>query len=261
MTLFAANGGGITLLQKAEGIVIKSVDYGESNKITTLFTREFGKIGVMARGAKKTKSRLSSASQLFTCGIFLFHKSSGLGTLQQAEMTNSFKDIRADIVKTAYAAYIVELLDKCTDEKKRNPFVYEHLYQTIYLMDEGIDPQILKFIFDMKMLILLGIQPHVNGCKQCGTLENIVSFSMKESGLLCNQCTRIDPRAYKISAHAARLLRIFYYVDLNRLGNVSVKKETKIELENILDAYYEEYSGIRLKSKKFLSQIESFQTE
>ncbi len=65
------------LMKKVEGIIIRTTDYGETNKVVTIFTKEFGKLGVMARGAKKPKSRLSSASQLFMYGVFVIQTSSG----------------------------------------------------------------------------------------------------------------------------------------------------------------------------------------
>ncbi len=65
------------MLQKCEGIVLRTTDYGETNKIVTLYTREWGKIGVMARGAKKPKSRLSAITQPFTYGYFLMQKGNG----------------------------------------------------------------------------------------------------------------------------------------------------------------------------------------
>jgi len=112
------------MLQKCEGIVIRTTDYGETNKIITIFTREWGKIGVMARGAKKPNSRLSSVTQLFTHGYFLVQRGSGLGSLQQGEIATSLRSIGEDIFLTAYASYIVELTDKCTDEKKTKPFSF-----------------------------------------------------------------------------------------------------------------------------------------
>ena len=79
------------VLTKCEGIVIRSTNYGETNKIVTLYTKEFGKIGVMARGAKKPNSRFSAVTQMFHYGTYLFQGSRGLGQLQQAETIESFR--------------------------------------------------------------------------------------------------------------------------------------------------------------------------
>lgn len=249
------------MLQKVEGIVIRTTDYGEANKILTLYTRELGKIGVMARGAKRPKSRLSSISQLFTHGQYVYQKTSGLGVLNQGEMIQSFRDLREDIFLTAYGAYIVELLDKLTDQYDINPFLYELLFQTLKYMDEGLDYEILTRIFEVKMLKVAGIGLYVDGCSHCGATEGEYSFSVKEGGFLCHRCLHVDERTIKINSGTAKLLRLFYHFDLNRLGAISVKAETKEQLKQVLEAYFDEYSGLYLKSKRFLNQIDKMKLE
>ncbi|MDP4162125.1 MAG: DNA repair protein RecO [Bacillota bacterium] len=246
------------MLQKCEGIVIRNTDYSETNKIVTLYTREWGKFGVMARGAKKPNSRLSAISQLFTHGYFLVQKGTGLGSLQQGEMISSMRSIREDIFLTAYASYIVELTDKSTEDRKPDPYLFELLYQTLHLMNEGYDLDIMMHIYEMKMLNVLGLHPVLNQCAVCGNTEGQFVFSVREGGLLCHRCLTHDPYHFKISASAVKLLRLFYFFDLSRLGNISVKEETKAELKKVITAYYEEYSGLHLKTKKFLNSMDKF---
>ncbi|MDT8861778.1 DNA repair protein RecO [Alkalihalobacillus sp. MEB130] len=247
------------MIQKVEGIVIRTTDYGESNKIVTLFTREFGKVGVMSRGAKKPKNRLSAASQLFIYGTFVYQQSQGLGSLSQADIVNSFREVRSDLFRASYATYIVELTDKLTEERSRNPYHFELLYQTLYFLNEGIDSDVLLRIYEVKMLAVAGIKPELDQCVSCRSADVPVAFSIRHAGFLCNRCSHRDEKAYRISGHTARLLRLFFYIDLQRLGQISLKKETKNELKEILSAYYDEYSGLRLKSKRFLEQMERMQ--
>lgn len=246
------------MLQKCEGIVIRSTDYGETNKIITLYTREWGKIGVMARGAKKPNSRLSAITQLFTHGYFLVKRGSGLGGLQQGEIASSMRSIREDIFLTAYTCYIVELTDKVTEEKKTNPFQFELLHQTLNYINEGYDQDVLMYIYEMKMLNVMGLYPILNHCSVCGCTDGHFSFSIREGGLICHRCLDKDPYHLKISQAAVKLLRIFYYFDLSRLGTISIKDETKMELKRVISTYYDEYSGISLKSKKFLDSMDQF---
>jgi len=246
------------MLEKCEGIVIRTTDYAESNKIVTLFTREWGKVGVMARGAKKTNSRLTAVTQPFTYGYFLMQRGRGLGGLQQGELISSMRSIREDIFLTAYASYVVELTDKSTEEKNPNPFLFELLLQTLQYMNEGYDLDILVNIYEMKMLNVLGLYPVLNQCASCGRTEGNFAFSIREGGILCQHCLHKDHYHYKVSPATIRLLRLFYLLDLSRLGNISVKDETKAELKMIINAYYEEYSGLYLKTKKFLDQLDSF---
>ncbi|EIJ78911.1 DNA repair protein RecO [Bacillus methanolicus PB1] len=244
------------MLQKCEGIVLRTIDYGETNKVVTLFTREWGKIGVMARGAKKTNSRLSAVTQIFTYGYFLIQKSRGLGSLQQGEIISSMRSIREDIFLTAYASCIVELTDKSTEDNKPNSYHFELLLEILKFINEGYDLDILMNIYEMKMLNSLGLYPELNHCAICGSTDGHFSFSIREGGFICHRCLEKDPYAFKISAATAKLLRLFYYFDISRLGNISVKPETKVELKKVISAYYDEYSGLQLKTKKFLHQID-----
>lgn len=82
------------MLQKCEGIILRTTDYGETNKIVTILTREWGKYGVMANGAKKPKSRLSAITQPFTYGYFLVQRGSGMGSLQQGEIISSLRSLK-----------------------------------------------------------------------------------------------------------------------------------------------------------------------
>jgi len=249
------------MLQKCEGIILRTTDYGETNKIVTLYTREWGKIGVMANGAKKPKSRLAAITQPFTYGYFLVQKGHGLGSLQQGEMIASLRSIKEDIFLTAYASFIVELTDKCTEEKKTNPYLFELLYQVLNYINEGYDPDIIKNIYEMKMLNSLGLYPTLNHCVVCGSKEGKFSFSIREGGILCHRCLEKDPYHLPISASTVKLLLTFYYLDISRLGNISVKPETKIELKRVIDSYYDEYSGLYLKSKKFLDQLDRLKVD
>ncbi|MFB6465774.1 DNA repair protein RecO [Cytobacillus sp. Hz8] len=249
------------MLQKCEGIVIRTTDYGETNKVVTFYTREWGKIGVMARGAKKPNSRLSAITQPFTYGQFLVQKGSGLGGLQQGELISSYRHIREDIFLTAYTSYIVELLDKSTDEKKPNPFLFELIQQTLNYINEGYDPEILTHIFEMKILNVLGLYPILDKCAICGRTDGRFAFSFREGGFICDHCFDKDPYHLKITPATVKLLRVFYYFDLSRLGNISVKPETKAELKKVISTYYDEYSGLSLKSKRFLKQMEQLNNQ
>ncbi|KAB7708737.1 DNA repair protein RecO [Bacillus aerolatus] len=247
------------MLQKIEGIVIRTSNYGETNKIVTIFTREKGKLAFMARGAKKPNSRLSSVTQPFTHGSFLAHSGSGLGTLQQGEMLSSMRHIREDLMATAYAAYMAELLDKSTEEKQPNPYLYEFFEQSLHYLNEGYDAEILTNIFEMKMLQVIGLRPELSSCVNCGSQEGRFAFSIRENGLLCHRCFDIDPYLLPLSPAAVKLLRLFYFFDLSRLGSINVKEETKKELRAAISMYYDEYSGLYLKSRRFLDQMEKMQ--
>src|SRR5690625_2447243 len=119
------------VLRTIEGIVIRTQNYGETHKIITIFSKELGKISAICRGANKTKSKLSSLAQPFIKTSLLIYLSKGLSTVQQDEIIEYFRSIREDIIKTAYAAYLVELTTLLTEDKEQEPYIYKQLNSTL----------------------------------------------------------------------------------------------------------------------------------
>jgi DNA repair protein RecO (recombination protein O) len=246
---------------KVEGIVIRTANYGESHKVVTIFTKEAGKITVMASGAKNPKSRFAAITQLFTYGHFILAQTSGMGQMRQGgDIIHLFKGVREDIFKAAYCSYIAELLDRLTEEKQPDPFLFELFCQSLQRIDEGYDAEIITNIFEMKMLNLAGVRPYVDGCAVCGRKEGVFGYSIREGGFICHECYEIDPYYIRISAATARLLRLFYHFDLKRLGSIKVKEETKRELNRVISTIYEEQTGFVFKTKKFLKQMDSLKS-
>lgn len=243
---------------KWEGIVIRSVDYGESSKVVTLFTREQGKIGTMARGAKKTKSRLVAVSQLFTHGYYLCKTGPGTGMpdLSQGEIVESYRDLRQNLEHTAYAAYMAELLDRLTHEREPNPFLFQLLALTFRYIDDGKDAEILCRIFESKMLIVAGIAPRLHACVHCGAEREPYAISVSQGGLLCPVCLPTDSYAIAVTPTTWKLLRLFQLFDLERLGEIEVKPTTRSQLKHVLRSFIDQHLDLRLKSRAFLEQVE-----
>ncbi|AKG04286.1 DNA repair protein RecO [Salimicrobium jeotgali] len=246
------------MLEKIEGLVIRTRDYGETHKIVTLWTREKGKITVMARGAKKPSSRMSSVTQPFIYGNYLIYIGSGMGSMSQGETVDSFRSVREDILKAGYASFACELADKLVEEKEPDPFLFEQLLTTLTYIDEGRDPEIVTMMFELKIYRKAGFAPVLSRCINCGNSEGPFSFSVAEGGYLCNRCKHVDPDRYELSERFSSLLPLLAEMDLKRLGNISMKKENKEKLRQLLDRYYEQYGGYFLKSRKFLKQMDKF---
>ena len=105
--------------------------------------------------------------------------------------------LREDLFATAYSSYIIELLDRSVEDKKPNPYLFELLYQTLHYINEEYDPEVLKFIFEMKMLTVHGIHPILNQCAVCGETEGEFGFSIREAGFICHRCFDKDPLSFE----------------------------------------------------------------
>ncbi len=140
------------MLYRVEGIVIRSMDYGEGNKIITLCTESGGKTGVLVRGAKKPKSRHAALTQPFTYGEFVFFRNTGLGTLNAGEIIQSHHTLREDITKAAYASYACELLDRVLHDEETGTFWFKQLKACLEALESGKDPLIVMSIYEFKIL-------------------------------------------------------------------------------------------------------------
>ncbi|XEC96825.1 DNA repair protein RecO [Paenibacillus tarimensis] len=244
------------MLYRTCGIVIRSMDYGEGNKIVTLLTNSHGKQGIVIRGAKKLKSRHGSLAQLFTHGEFVFFKKSGLGTLNHGEMIESHHLLREKLDLLAYASYAVELVDKALQDEEAGTYIFEQLKACLTALQEGKDPQVSVHLFEMKMLEAAGYAPELEVCIGCGSPDGLFSLSHRMGGTLCNRCRHQDPERLQIGEGALKLLRLFRRMDMRRLGTIQVKEETKKELKSGMRLLMDTHLGLKLKSRSFLDQME-----
>ncbi|MFX0559148.1 DNA repair protein RecO [Tepidibacillus infernus] len=245
------------MLVRTEGIVIRTVDYGETNKIITLYTRTHGKVSLMARGAKKTKSRFSSMSQVFSYGEYIFFLGKEMGSLNQAEHIRMFPTFHTDIEKTAYAAYLIELIDKMTESNDPNPFLFQQLLAGLELIDEGKDEEVIARIFEMKILYISGYRPHLHSCAICGSEEALSGFDIRHGGLVCSK--HFDQyRTIALQPITIKLLQMFEMIDMKRIGQVNIKDSTKIQLSHVMKSFFDQYIGITLKSRQFLDQLHKY---
>lgn len=244
------------MLEKVEGIVLKSQNYGETHKIITVFSKEIGKFTAICRGANRPHSRFTAVTQPFIQAQFLVYLSKGLSTIQQGDVLQSFRNIREDIVKTAYTAFAVELFDKLTETKDRDIYLYDELVVTLQRLNDEELSVIPIMMLELKLYEKSGFGPIVDKCAHCHGSNFPFVFSIREGGLLCEQCKHIDEHAIAIPDAVAKLLPIFLNVSLDRIGNINVKKENQLLLRKIFDVYYDQYGGYYLKSKRFLSQLD-----
>ncbi|WP_223067135.1 DNA repair protein RecO [Paenibacillus caui] len=247
------------MLYRVEGIVIRSMDYGEGNKIITLLTEHDGKAGVLVRGAKKPKSRHAALTLPFTYGQYIFFRNSGLGTLNAGEIMESHHLLREDLTLAAYASYACELLDRILQDEETGAFWFTQLKACLEALEGGKDAAVVIHLYEMKILQAAGYGPELEVCVVSGTDQELDFFSPRLGGVLSRRCRHMDPAAMPISPSVLKLLRLLRRLDMRRLGNVAVKDSTKAELKTLMRALMDMQIGIQLKSRNFLDQLDKYQ--
>lgn len=241
------------MIKKIEGIILSEVDYKESSKIINVLTKEYGIIGFIAKGTKKVNSPLTAVTSKLTYGYFhVKYKENGLSTLMEVDVIDRFKNIKKDISMMSYSLYLLELSDRVYKHSENNT-IYDELIASLKKIDEGYDYQVITNIFELKMLDYLGIRPVVDECVNCGSKHDIVTISSYKGGYLCKNCARGE---VIVNIKTIKLLRMFYYVDINKISKLEVSDSIKKELSRFIYDYYDRYSGIYLKSRDFLQSLE-----
>lgn len=240
------------MIRVLEGIVVSEVDYKESSKIINVFTKELGIIGVIARGSKRLKSNLSNfTSKLTYANFHINYKENGLSTLMEVDIIDNLKNIRKDIVKISYASFITELVVQVF-KHEGNFSIYDLYIASLQKINQGIDSLVVTNILELKLLDYLGIRPCIDSCVSCGNINGIVTISSYKGGFLCNKCLSNEKI---VSVKAIKLIRMFYYVDISKIDKIEISEKVRNEINEFIDDYYDRYSGLYLKSKQFLKDL------
>lgn len=253
-------------LARLEGLVLRSRDLGEADKIVVLFTRERGKMEAVARGARRARSRLLALAQPFTHGDFLlFLNSRGLHTLSQGEIIQPFRGLREDLTYMAYAAYFAEMVDWALPEEQPAENLLDTLLQALSILEAGeIAPSLVSRWFELHTLELLGYRPELSECVCCRMAltageRRSLRFSVAEGGVLCPSCTEADPQAIRISGAVWQSMRFLLEKPSSRLAAFVLGDAENDVLERVLEACLEYRLERRLNSKAFLVAIEAMQ--
>ena len=240
-------------LEEVTGIIVNETNYGETSKILNVITKEKGLISLMAKGCKNIKSPLRSAASKLTYGTFIiYYKENKISTLKEITVLDNFINIKKDISKISYATYILELSEGVI-KQNNNKHIFELLIQSLKKINEGFDPLVIMNILELKYLNYLGVMPVIDACTICGKKTNIVTLSSYKGGYVCKNCYTNENI---VSDKTIKLIRMFYYVDIEKISKIDISQKSKNEINIFLDDYYSRYTGLYLKSKKFIKNLQ-----
>jgi DNA repair protein RecO (recombination protein O) len=180
-------------MEKALALVIRNTDWSETSRISTLWTRELGKVRCLAKGGRRLKSNFENALDLLTvCDIVLLRKTSGsLDLLTEARVQERFPRLRADLPALYAGYYIAELLGDWTEECAPHPPLFEEARATLGCLGQPgilIGPRLARF--ELVFLRELGYGPALETCAACAAVlsENGLAFSAAGGGVVCPVC-------------------------------------------------------------------------
>jgi len=179
--------------EKATGLVVRTTDWSETSRIATIWTRELGKVRVLAKGGRRLKSNFEVALDLLTvCSIVLLRKSSGgLDLLTEARAEERFAGLRKDLRALNAGYYVAELLGDGTQDYDPHPALFEFSLDTLRKLAAGGDAMGLVSAYELGWLGELGLRPVLDRCAACQMTElpaGRLTFSAIAGGVVCPAC-------------------------------------------------------------------------
>jgi DNA repair protein RecO (recombination protein O) len=243
--------------KKVEAIVLRHADWGEADRLLVIFTRESGKLRAVAKGARKLRSRKAGHLEPFSCVTLMLARGRDFWIVTQADTVDAFLPLKDDLVRTGYAAYVVELLDRFTYEEGENQGLYRLLKETLHRLVEEDLPPVVRY-FELRLLDLVGFRPDLFHCVGCGKKIEAVDqfFSALEGGALCPQCGLKAPHARPVSMLALKYLRHYQRSAYREAKNAGLPKGVRSEVEALLQYYLTYLLEHGLKTPAFIRMAE-----
>ena len=224
---------------KTEGIVLRERKYQETSKILSIYTKKMGKISVMAKGANRPKSALIANTQPFSYNEYQFSQGRNFFYINQADIIDSFYDIRENMERVIYGFYILELVEKSVPDEEANEKIFLLLEKTLRILSQ-IQDNYLKLIiaFELKYISFLGYKPYLDHCVMCGNGESdLYKFSNIQGGIICTSCYTKDFTAKVIHRDVYNSMVKLLYATLDDLDRIYVSEDTLSRLHDIIEDY------------------------
>ena len=226
---------------KVKGIVLSESNMGDYDKMVTILTPNLGKISCAAKGARRPKSLLLAGTQLFCFADYIVYKGTSTYHINSSETIEMFYNLRTDLDKLKYAIHVNKIVQDVTDENENCYNILQLYLNTLYTISEtDKDLDLTISIFKLKLLCLLGFTPRIMECVNCKQKEDLHFFSIRDNGLKCEACSRIDKSAINISQSTANAIKYVVTAPSKKLFSFNLKNESLEEFKLIAKVYFDE---------------------
>lgn len=246
------------VINNVQGIVISQIEFKETSKILVLLTRELGKISVIAQGALKKTSKISSFTNLFNIVEYDLNKGRNFYYLKEGNILESNSFLTKNIRTIAGGNLVAEMINKAIQDGSIESDIYDltiSFFINLKNDPENVDLRIISYI--LKFISFLGFQPDLTACIRCGrTRANIYYPSLDEGGLICDEC-RVGLGKTQVNRNEFILLNNLIYSKSEDIGNIKVKDSVNVKklLAVSLDFFKEAFEIDSLNSEKWLERL------
>ena len=238
---------------KTEAVVLRSFRFGEADRVLHIYTLARGRVGALAKGVRKTKSRFGARLEPLSHVELMLHQGSGeLQTVTGADLVHSHHEVREDPYRLAVGLIGLEAMLRLFSEQEANPRAFQALTRFLDLLDgaesrapgrPALDP--LALSFQLKLLWLSGYLPHLASCAECGAEDVIVGYSPAAGGAVCRAC---GAGALALSPAGLQGIEALLRRPLAEAGELGLSDRAARDALSVITAWYEYHGGFRLRT-------------
>lgn len=207
-----------------KGIALKATDYKENDKLILLYSLEYGKITVYAKGIRKGSAKLKFAADQFCFGQYELSKTDDRFTLKTCDQLESFYSIREDVAAYYSACTVAECLMNYTEEGQSEPNVFVETLKALAALADGTEPLIVSLRYILAFLEMQGVKLQFDRCMVCGEKKKNIFLDLQRGGIVCDVCGTAD--CITISARTAALCKMVENMPYDKLKNLNFTQES-----------------------------------
>lgn len=243
---------------RVDAVVLRHSDYGEADRLLTLYTRQLGKARAIAKGARKIASRKAGHIEPFTHVRLQLAKGRDALIVTQADTVDAYLSLREDLVLTSQASYVMELLDRFTYEDEiENSSIFRLLTETLSRLASKSDPWLVIRYYEIRLLDHLGFRPQLFHCANCEREIKAEDqfFSFSAGGVICPRCGQGLPNLKNISVDMLKYMRHFQRSSYTEASRARPSPEVQKEAESLMQGYFTYLLERELTTPGFLKKI------
>lgn len=239
---------------KTKGLIIKSTDYGEANRMIKIFTTDLGIISAGVYGARSKKKGLGASSRLFCWGDILLRGTQDRLRADEISVKEGFYPLSEDIQKLAAAVYFSELAEAAVGTDNPDEQILRLLLNTLYaICYHDVDNLTAKTVYEFRIAAAGGYMPAVDACAACGETQGEQWFDIRRGGVLCARCRRAD--SIKISPPVLAAIRYILSADEKRIFAFRADRDVITALGRISEEYMTEHFDRKFASLDYLKKV------
>lgn len=249
------------MLTTLKGIVIRERSVGEQDKFIDILTESHGVLELSVRGAKKITSKNAAATQLFAYSTFCMEERRNRFFLNSAVPIHIFYEIREDLEKLCLSSYFAELTGFCVTEQEPSKDILRLLLNCLsFLADGSRSPQMLKSLFELRLLTEVGMMPDILCCKECGEYApQTLLFDVDAGNFTCQDCTCAQDSHLRMQVSIGVLQAIRHIVlsDFDRLFHYKLSQTSQSALCELAERYVRSHLERDFPTLRFYKSLEN----